>query len=140
MAAEKAVGGISRETGAWSAERPRAQSGVSLELAAVAGRLTKARRTREMAFPGRLCSNPAWDILLDLYVAMATDQPVSIATLCLASAAPTSTALRWVNALVDEGAIERRPDTHDERRTWLRLSDEGVDRMNRCLAAFDFSR
>src|SRR3546814_1843272 len=48
-------------------------------------------------------SDPAWDMLLDLYLAAERNtRPVSISSLCIASAVPATTALRWIKTFRSE--------------------------------------
>jgi len=72
---------------------------------------------------------PAWDMLLDLYT---NDQrrPISLTSLCLASNIPERTALRTIDALVEQNLLIRTPDTKDRRRTNIRLSPRAVRLLN----------
>jgi DNA-binding MarR family transcriptional regulator len=65
---------------------------------------------------------PAWDILLDLYIAGAEDRRVSVNSACIAAAVPATTALRWLATLEQSGAVERTPDINDKRRAWVSLT------------------
>ncbi|TPG18618.1 hypothetical protein EAH87_11045 [Sphingomonas koreensis] len=88
-----------------------------------ARKYVKARRQRETLFPAGLFGDPAWDMLLALYIARADRRPVSISSACIAAAVPGSTALRWIGKLEASGLVVRRPDNADHRFTWLELSD-----------------
>jgi DNA-binding IclR family transcriptional regulator len=68
-------------------------------------------------------------MLLDLYVAAARGQSVSVSNACLAAAAPPSTALRWLNHLEAEGLVERLADEADARRHYVRLTPFGMTKM-----------
>jgi DNA-binding MarR family transcriptional regulator len=82
----------------------------------------RARRRRESLFPTDLFADPAWDILLELFVAEKKGVGVSISSACIASAVPPTTALRWIARLEELGLVIRRADARDARRSWLRLS------------------
>lgn len=86
----------------------------------------RARRRRQLVFPEGLLADPAWDILLDLYVARFEDREISISSSCLASCVPATTALRWLNTLEEKGLIFRRKDKFDGRRIYIRLSKTAV--------------
>ena len=92
------------------------------------------RRRRARHLPTRLLGEPAWDILLDLYVAAGRGHTVSVSNACLAAAAPASTALRWLNHLEAEGLVERLADKADARRHYVRLTPFGMARMGRYFA------
>lgn len=54
-----------------------------------------------------LCPAPAWDILLDLYIAAHEARPVQIWSLCIAANIPTSTAHRKISEMVKNGVLLR---------------------------------
>ena len=84
-----------------------------------ATRITRARRLRDEIFGGLTFFDPSWDMLLDLFVQQAQGRAVSVSSLCLASAAPPTTALRHIASLEQAGWITRRNDPEDGRRTLL---------------------
>lgn len=92
---------------------------------ALANAAYRARRARARFLPQDLFFEPAWDMLLDLYVAACDEKSISTTSLCIASAAPPTTALRYVNQLIDLGLAGRREDAKDARRTLVYLSDKG---------------
>ena len=93
------------------------------------------RRRREAILGSNaLLGEPAWDILLDLYIARRTDQEVSVSSACIGSAAPATTGLRWLGALQEAGLVVRINDYEDHRRVLVKLSQEGAARMERYFA------
>ncbi|WP_238123535.1 MULTISPECIES: response regulator [unclassified Xanthobacter] len=91
--------------------------------------LVAARADRDAIFQSGLFSDPAWDMMLDLAVAEASGRPISVTSLCIASGAPTTTALRRIDDLKDAGLIDRVPDPRDRRRVIVHLTDAGRARM-----------
>lgn len=88
------------------------------------------RRKRQVIFGNPdLFGEPAWDILLDLFIAHADGKMVSVSSACIGSAAPATTGLRWLGVLADEGLVLRDNDPEDHRRVMVRLSDAGVIAM-----------
>lgn len=98
-------------------------------LSKFARMLISDRRKREELFPPLLFSDPAWDMLLDLFAAEAEGKKISITSLSIASAAPQSTAQRWIDTLVEKKLIRREPDPADKRRIYVRLSNAGYENM-----------
>jgi DNA-binding MarR family transcriptional regulator len=92
--------------------------------------IIKARRQRNRLFADGLFSDPAWDLLLELYAAQLCGYRLAVSGLCLAVAAPATTALRWIGCLEERGLARRRPDPHDGRRVFISLSDAGLEAMN----------
>jgi len=96
--------------------------------------LVAARADRESIFESGLFSDPAWDMLLDLALAEASDRAISVTSLCLASGAPTTTALRRIDDLQEAKLIERMPDQTDRRRIMVQLTEGGRARMQEFTA------
>lgn len=96
-------------------------------------RKIRLRRRREAAFGAELFADPAWDMMLDLCLASELGRTVSVSSLCIASAVPPTTALRWINALETKGIVERQPDPDDQRRVFISLSTDAHTTLKRLL-------
>ena len=94
-------------------------------------RFIKERELRTKFFDNELFADPAWDMLLDLTAARAEHHRVSVTSLCIASAVPATTALRWISVLIEAGLAERIEDDTDRRRAFIVLTDRGADTMAR---------
>ena len=98
------------------------------------------RRKRAAIFGNPdLFGEPAWDILLDLYIAHAEGKPVSVSSACIGSAAPPTTGLRWLGVLAEEGLLQRENDPDDNRRVMVRLSPAGITAMERFFDAAEMA-
>ena len=73
----------------------------------------------------QIFEDPAWTILVDLYVSEVKRREVCITSACIASKVAASTALRWIAALEKAGLIVRRGDRKDGRRWLLHLTPKG---------------
>lgn len=94
------------------------------------------RRRRTAIFDNdELFGEPAWDILLDLYIANVENKPVSVSSACIGSAAPPTTGLRWLGVLSEQGLIAREHDPEDQRRVLVRLTDKGLAAMDEYFAS-----
>lgn len=118
----------------------RARGGDSAAPVPVDARLVRGiirlRRDRERHFPAELFADPAWDMLLDLASARLEGQRVSVSSLCIAAAVPTTTALRWIRSLSEAGIFVRKTDDEDARRTWIALSDAASEAVMAWLRRF----
>ena len=101
--------------------------------------LIRARRARDYYFAADMFADPAWDILLEAYVAGLTQKDISVSGLCHAAAVPATTALRCVTQLEKDGWLDRCNDSKDRRRSWMHLSDRGATAMERYLTAMSRS-
>jgi DNA-binding MarR family transcriptional regulator len=120
-----------RNQGAASQPSQRAKA-TTLEFANV---LARQRRSRSRHFAPALFGEPAWDMLLDLFVASERRCETSVKSVSIASGVPATTALRWLMVLEDAQLIEREPDPADGRRTLIRLSKTGHERMTEYLVS-----
>lgn len=93
------------------------------------------RRKRASIFGNpELFGEPAWDILLDLYIAYVEEKPVSVSSACIGSAAPPTTGLRWLGVLAEQDLILREHDPEDQRRVLVRLTETGLQAMDEFFA------
>ncbi|MCJ2181835.1 MarR family transcriptional regulator [Novosphingobium sp. 1949] len=88
------------------------------------------RRRRSKIFQSDdLFGEPAWDILLDLFIAAKERRSVSVTSACIGSAVPSTTALRWITILEKQGLLVREADPGDARRVYVKLSARGYAAM-----------
>jgi DNA-binding MarR family transcriptional regulator len=87
------------------------------------------RKLRKDFFSEEIFFDPAWNILLDLTLARLSNKRVSVSSLCIASCVSTSTALRWINDLVNKGILRKIDDPNDKRRNYVELTEEANDQM-----------
>lgn len=93
-----------------------------------AGRLLEVRRKRERLLGSRLFGDPAWDILLDLFVRKLDGRATTVTSACIGSGAPQTTALRYLASLIEHGIVVRRPSSDDQVQ-YVDLSAIGFAQM-----------
>jgi DNA-binding MarR family transcriptional regulator len=98
-------------------------------LADFAESLYRHRRKRGRYLPEKIFAEPAWDILLDLYVNGVRGRPVSITSACIAGDIPATTGLRWLGVLEQENLIEREISRTDARVTLVRLTRQAREKL-----------
>ncbi|MFA5965311.1 MAG: hypothetical protein WC804_14945 [Sphingomonas sp.] len=110
--------------GAVFADQPAWDATPDLTMAERARAIYHARRRRDamLGSAQALFHDPAWDILLDLFVHGEEHQLVSVSSACVASTAPLSTALRCLKAMERAGLIVFERDPFDKRRRFVALS------------------
>lgn len=99
------------------------------ELLGQARRMAAARAIRDRMFGRDLFPNPAWNILLELFIAGEEGRNVTIKSACVAAGVPQSTALRHIAHLIDVRLAARHQHPSDARSAYLKLSDRGRSRM-----------
>jgi hypothetical protein len=108
--------------------------------ARLAERIYRARRDRERIFNDDIFADPAWDLLLDLFVRSARNEQVSISSACHAASVPEATALRYLKALNEKNYVERISHPNDKRSTMLKMTQLGSNLMIEWLDHFRASR
>lgn len=103
------------------------------KLSRLAYREYQDRSKRAAYFDLSLFGEPAWDLLLDLFIARVSGLRISITSACIAAQVPSTTALRWLKVLERRGLIVRDGDELDQRRSWVELTDRGFQDMAACL-------
>jgi DNA-binding MarR family transcriptional regulator len=103
------------------------------DLMVIAERIYKFRRTRERYLPDNLLGEPAWDILLDLFIAYVRGRKIRMTSAAIAGAVPSTTAHRWITVLESEGLIERYSAKEDRRATNVQLTKQGLEMVRHCL-------
>ena len=99
-----------------------------------ARQLLGLRRLREEMLGGNLFADPAWDLLLHLYVESAAGKQVAISGLCSAAKVRPTTGLRWINLLVDAGLLEKSDDPEDARRVFVGFATGAEESIHHILA------
>ena len=100
-----------------------------------AEKIYNLRRKRDKIFKTGLFSDPAWDILLDLYISERSNKEIYVTSACLAAGVPASTGLRWITILIQNGYVERRGDAADARRSLVSLTSLGRDLLDTLFAS-----
>jgi DNA-binding MarR family transcriptional regulator len=102
---------------------------VAADAAELVSQIIRARQKRATFFGSELFADPAWDIMLELFLGQLTQRKMAASDLSIATPVPMSTALRWVEKLAEGGWIRRRPDPSDYRRMFVELSAQGSAAM-----------
>lgn len=84
-------------------------------------------------FGEELFADPARYLLLDLYAAARENREITMGSACYAARVPATTALRWINSLVDLGLVDRIRSPRDGRMIHLRLTPQAEQRVGDSL-------
>ncbi len=122
----------SRETVAATYKNPGNDPTPS-ELKRMAANIYASRRKRDRHLDKNLMGEPAWDMMLDLYVRQVDGKQTSITSACIGACAPPTTALRWITVLENRGLLQRYEDAKDGRRANLELTKAGYAAVSNCM-------
>ncbi|MGB3847609.1 MAG: hypothetical protein WA940_17190 [Sphingopyxis sp.] len=106
------------------------------QLAAIARSEFHNRRRRDSLIRYDLFAEPAWDMLLDLYIEHHRGQPVAVDRLCATAGAAATTALRWLGLLIEKELVIRSSPREGDGIVRVALSELGVGEMERYLRDF----
>src|ERR1051325_5563112 len=98
-------------------------------LAAMAERLYLERRRREEYFPAGLFGEPAWDLILALFVARDEGRRLTIAEAYEAAKVKPAAGRKLLARMECQGMIRRSPDQQDRRKRFVGLTDDGTERL-----------
>lgn len=101
----------------------------------MARRILRARRLRKRHLPKSMFGEPAWDMLLVLYVADRAETRQTISGLTKESCAPATTSLRWLDFLGRCKLVQRRANPLDKRAVFIELTALGRNAIEGYLAA-----
>lgn len=81
-----------------------------------------------------LFGEPAWDMILDLFIRQAMGEPVPTSSLGVVADMPNSSAMKLIQRLCDSGLLVRVPDENDGRRNFVEISPEVAHRLRAYFA------
>ena len=95
--------------------------------------LCHARLRRNEIIGPNLFFDPAWDILLEVYLAELEQRRVSVSNIGLTSGVPASTTIRWLTKLEEAEMLIKRDDPLDGRRVFISMTETATQMMNAYL-------
>jgi len=107
-------------------ETVRDETGIAApDARELAKQLLAQRMARFDHFPAELFHEPAWDMLLALFVAHEERRTMNVKALVGTAHTPVTTSQRWIDHLHKLGLLHRVIDPLDRRRMEVSLSDTG---------------
>jgi DNA-binding MarR family transcriptional regulator len=95
-----------------------------------ARRLKAARLARSNFFHSDLFAEPAWDMMLALYIAEGEGFRLKVSDLCYEGSVPTTTALRWLDRLLELQMARKRRSPTDGRVHFVEIHPDTTRKMN----------
>lgn len=104
------------------------------KLAGLASSIYRMRQHRQAYFDAALFAEPAWDMMLDLFINKVRGARVSTTSLCLAAGVPHATGIRWISTLREHGLLRRYRAPDDARLMLIEITPKGYQLMRQCLS------
>ncbi len=104
-------------------------AGIKDGILLAARRAWRARRERQRIFGELILADPAWDILLDLFIGRIEGRTVTPASLGVAIGSSEATILRWLAQLIEAGLAASVSASSSKSDRPLSLTDDGLNLM-----------
>jgi DNA-binding MarR family transcriptional regulator len=111
-----------------------ASGGAGTSLRAVAERLYCERRARDERFPAGLFGEPAWDLMLALFMAREEGRELHLDEAYRAAGVEAGAGRALVTRLEARNMVARAPSKRAKRRQSLHLTKDAVERLADYLA------
>lgn len=115
---------LSTITSARSTEEPRVHDAGDNRAIQRAAAMVESRERRKKFFNASMFGEPAWDVLLALYLAEASGVRTNVNTLTLSAGVAPTTALRWIDYLENQQLVRREKHPTDARASIVRITDK----------------
>jgi FixJ family two-component response regulator len=92
-----------------------------------------SQKLRSDLLPQDIFGDPAWFILLELALIERSGKRTSVSGLTMTAHTSRTTALRRIQDMVEADLIVRHEDPHDQRRSYVALSQNAHGRLNQLL-------
>lgn len=122
-----------------ASSRNAADAAVNIAVKKAIDLIEITKRRSRLVSAANLFADPAWFILLDLFVRQHQGLKTSVSSACHASFSPVTTALRHIAILTERNIIQRQYDPVDHRRVYLELTDETNEEIQRILLTDDYT-
>lgn len=103
------------------------------DLRLIARRILEWRRCRAAILNPAMLGEPAFEMLLCLYVSEEDCEPLTGARLAEMTNVPHSSAMRWIDYLLTKELVTRDPHPNDRRATVIELSLKGREALDSIL-------
>lgn len=93
--------------------------------------ILQLRRARAEIFGAELFTDPAWDVLLELFAAKLAGRKLKLVDLEIFG--PRSTLVRWAAVLEERGLVSCQLDGSEMRKLSLEITPLGAAKMSKLL-------
>lgn len=85
-----------------------------------------------------LFADSCWNMCLDIYICGLKEERVTVSSIAHSSGIPMTTAMRYINVMVEQGLIQKTQNPDDNRMTFVSVSPDCMDRIRTLLCDAPF--
>ena len=85
-----------------------------------------------------LFANSCWNMCLDIFICDLKDQRITVSSIAHSSGIPMTTAMRYINVMVEQGLLKKTPNSADNRMIFVSVSDDCSDKITELLMSAPF--
>lgn len=82
-----------------------------------------------------LFADSCWNMCLDIYICGLKDERVTVSAIAHSSGIPMTTAMRYINVMVEQGLIEKTPNPADNRMIFVSASLDCMNKIEKLLSS-----
>jgi DNA-binding MarR family transcriptional regulator len=101
----------------------------------IARAILEDRKVRASLFNPGMFGEPAWEILLTLFIVDEDGPRLTIGRLIQLAGSPQTTSLRWLDYLEDQELIAREEHPRDARTAFVQLTDKARQALTKYLSS-----
>ena len=109
--------------------KPRMETALETARRAYAERKSRSK----MIGSKEIFGEPAWDLLLDLFIHQSNDEDLTVKSACLHVETSENTTLRWLRVLEHNGLLKSHIDPANPEQQLIHLTPAGYEGMIRYL-------
>lgn len=85
-----------------------------------------------------LFADSCWNMCLDIYICGLKDEQVTVSAIAHSSGIPMTTAMRYINVMVEQGLLQKSSNPADHRMVFVAVSPECRSKIEKLLSSAPF--
>lgn len=85
-----------------------------------------------------LFADSCWNMCLDIYICGLKEEQVTVSSIAQSSGIPMTTAMRYINVMVEQGLLEKSANPSDNRMVFIAVSHECRSKIETLLSSAPF--
>ena len=85
-----------------------------------------------------LFANSCWNMCLDIFICDLKEQRITVSSIAHSSGIPMTTAMRYINVMVEQGLLHKTPNSADNRMIFVSVSENCSEKIRELLMSAPF--